>query len=299
MRRTGMDHDRYGTSNLFERPPIRWRNGADVAVLITIPLEFFPLNQQGKPFKAPGGMMTPYPDYRHYSSRDYGNRVGIFRLFRVLESLQLKATIPVNSALADRYPRLIDEINKRGHEIMAHGMDMDTLHYGGMDEETEIRQIETAVSTLRQRSGQPVRGWLSPAFSESFQTPDLLTRFGIDYVGDWGNDDLPYRMQTSNGPLVAMPVSQELSDRQIIAGYHHTPDSFGEQIIDQFNGLRHETTRYGGRMLSLTLHPYLSGLPYHIRSLQNALHHVTRQSGIWSAGGSDILDDLTKTAYFS
>lgn len=299
MRRAGMDHDRYGTGNLFDRPPIRWRNGADVAVLITIPLEYFPLNQTGKPFKAPGGMMTHYPDFRHYSSRDYGNRIGVFRLLRLLESLNLKATFPVNAAIAERYPVLIDEINRRGHEIMAHGVDMDTLHYGGMDEATEAEQVETSLRTLRQVSGQPVRGWLSPAFSESFHTPDILTHSGIEYVGDWGNDDLPYQMQTITGPLVAMPVAQELSDRQIIFNYHHTEDAFAQQIIDQFTTLHRESQTHGGRVLSLTLHPYISGLPYRIQPLQTALRTLASQPGVWSATGSDILDDLNQTGYFS
>lgn len=296
-RRHGMDHDRYGWSNLFERPSVAWPHGADVAVLITIPLEFFPLDQQGKPFKAPGGMMTAYPDFRHYTSRDYGNRVGIFRLFSVLESLGLKATIPVNSVLAEKYPRLIAEINRRGHEIIAHGIDMDALHYGGLDPETERQRVQAAVETLRRVSGQRVRGWLSPAFSESFQTLDLLAEAGIEYVGDWANDDLPYALRTDHGRLVAMPVSQELSDRQIIVNYHHTEDSFAQQIQDQFDTLRAESQRYGGRLLSLTLHPYISGLPYRIRALREALAYVAGQAGVWSATGSEMLDTLTATHY--
>lgn len=291
-RRHGMDHDRYGWSNLFDRPRINWPNEATVAVLITIPLEFFPLDQQGKPFKAPGGMMTTYPDFRHYSSRDYGNRVGIFRLFKVLDELGLKATIPVNSVLAERYPRLIEEINKRGHEIMAHGVDMDTLHYGGMDPEQEREQVQTSIGTLRRLTGQPVLGWLSPAFSESFQTPDLLTQAGIRYVGDWANDDLPFPMNTANGPLVVMPISQELNDRQIIFNYHHTEDSFSQQIQDQFDTLQQETGQYGGRLLSLTLHPYISGLPYRIRAVKQALRYVANQPGVWSATGSEIMTGL-------
>lgn len=299
-RRHGMDHDRYEWSNLFDRRPIQWSNGADLALLLVIPLEFFSLEgTSGKPFKAPGGMMTPYPDYRHYSSRDYGNRVGIFRLFNLLETLNLKATIPVNSVLAERYPALIAEINRRGHEIMAHGIDMDALHYGGLDEETEARYVETAVTTLRERSGQAIRGWLSPAFSQSFQTPDLLTRFGIEYAGDWGNDELPYLQRTQYGPLVAMPVSQELNDRQIIMNYHSTEDSFAQQILDAYNWLHRESKQQGGRVLSLTLHPYISGLPYRIRTLKTALQTVMSGSGVWSATGSEIVDELDKQAYFS
>ena len=176
---------------------------------------------------------------------------------------------------------------------------MDALHYGGLDEETEARYVETAITTLRERSGQAIRGWLSPAFSQSFQTPDLLTRFGIEYAGDWGNDELPYLQRTQYGPLVAMPVSQELNDRQIIMNYHSTEDSFAQQILDAYNWLHRESKQQGGRVLSLTLHPYISGLPYRIQTLKTALQTVMSGSGVWSATGSEIVDELDKQAYFS
>ena len=294
QRRHGMDHDRYEWSNLFERKPIVWPNGAKVALLVTVPIEFFPLNQQGKPFKAPGGMMTAYPDFRHYSSRDYGNRVAVFRFFKLFSDLGIKATFAVNAAVAERYPSLIQEINDLGHEIMAHGVDMDTLHYGNMDEAQERAQVEESVTKLRQISGQPVRGWLSPAVSESFQTPDLLTEFGIKYVGDWANDDLPFEMQTKNGTLVALPVSQEINDRQIIINYHHDENSFVQQIKDQFDWLADESAQHGGRILSLTVHPYITGLPYRIQALRQALSYVMNQKKVVSLTAGEIFEVFEK-----
>lgn len=288
MRRHGMDHDRYSWSNLFERPPIVWPNNAKIALLITVPIEFFPLNQQGKPFKAPGGMLTAYPDFRHYSSRDYGNRVAVFRFFNLFEQLGIKANFAVNSAVAERYPVLIEEINRRGHEIVAHGVDMDTLHYGGMDEATERAQVEESVTKLRQISGQSVLGWMSPAVSESFQTPDLLTEYGIKYVCDWANDDLPYPIQTRNGTLIAMPVSQEINDRQIIVNYHHDEASFVQQIKDQFDWLYAEAQQYGGRILSLTVHPYIMGLPYRIHALREALSYIMQHQDAVAMTGQEI-----------
>ena len=294
QRRHGMDQDRYDWSNLFERKPIVWPNGAKMALLVVVPIEFFPLNQQGKPFKAPGGMVTAYPDFRHYSSRDYGNRVAVFRFFKLFSELGIKATFAVNSAVAERYPSLIQEINDLGHEIMAHGVDMDTLHFGGMDEAQERRQVAESVTKLRQISGQPVRGWLSPAVSESFQTPDLLTEFGIKYVGDWANDELPFQMQTKNGNLMALPVSQEINDRQIIINYHHDELSFVQQIKDQFDWLAEESEKQGGRILSLTVHPYIMGLPYRIQALREALSYVMNQEKVVSLTAGEIFEVCTK-----
>jgi allantoinase len=122
-----------------------WPHQAKVALMITIPVEFFPLNPVGKPFKAPGSMVTAYPDFRHYTTRDYGNRVGIFRLLKVLDEFNLKANFAVNSEVASRYPALIEEILKNGHEIIAHGVDMDELHYGGMDSAHEAYLVEKSL----------------------------------------------------------------------------------------------------------------------------------------------------------
>ena len=289
LRRHGMDHNRYEWSNIFERQPIQWPNGAKVALLITVPIEFFPLNPQGNPFKAPGSMVTAYPDFRHYTTRDYGNRVAVFRFLKLFKELGITVNFAVNSAVAVRYPELIAELTADGHEIVAHGVDMDTLHYGGMDEVQERAQVAESVTTMRQISGQKVRGWLSPAASESFNTPDILTEFGIEYVCDWANDELPYSMQTKNGNLTAMPISQELNDRQIIVNYHHTEDSFVQQVKDQFDWLHAESAQHGGRVLSLTLHPYIMGLPYRIRALREALTYIMQQPNVWSATGSTLL----------
>lgn len=285
-----MDHDLYAWSNLFERPPLILPNAAKVGILLTIPLEFFPLNPTGKPFKAPGSMVTPYPDFRHYTTRDYGNRVGIFRLLKLLERYGLKANVPMNAALAQKYPALLDEIVTAGHEVVAHGIDMDTLHYGGMDADTEKKQVNECLQVLRTMSGQPIKGWMSPAFSESFDTPALVAAAGCTYICDWANDDLPYRLHTQNGPLWAMPVSQEISDRRILIEYHQTEDSFVTQVCDQLDVLGEEANRYGGRLFSLTLTPYIAGLPFRIKSIETILQYIVSKKWVLNLRGSELLE---------
>jgi allantoinase len=296
MRRHGMDHDRYTWSNMFTRKAIFWPNHARIALMVTIPVEFFPLNQQGKPFKAPGGMMTQYPDFRHYSSRDYGNRVGIFRIFKALEESNLTANIALNAAVAERYPELVQAIEARQYEILGHGLDMDTLHYGGMDEQTEKEQIEKALRLLEANVRQPIKGWISPAYSESWNTLDFLAEKGIEYVGDWANDDMPYLMKTASQPMISLPISQELSDRQIIINYHHSEDAFEQQICDQFDMLYEESLQYGGRVLSIVVHPYIIGLPYRIQSLARALDYICSHEGVWSAKASEVVSSFKARA---
>jgi hypothetical protein len=289
-----MDHERYRWSNLFERPPVTWPDGAHVALWVTVVSEFFPLNQVGKPFKAPGSMVTPYPDFRHYSSRDYGNRVGIFRLFRLFEKLGIKASVAMNAAVAERYPVLAREVVSSGYEIICHGYDMDTIHHSGMSEADEREIIRKSKNIITDVTGVAPQGWLSPASAESFFTPDLVQEEGFSYLCDWANDDMPYVFQTRRGSILAMPYSEEISDRQIIFGYHHTEAQFVEQVKDQFDTLLAESKHYGGRILSLVLYPYISGLPYRIQAVEEALRYITQRPGVWSATGSDILTHLRR-----
>lgn len=288
-RRHGMDHDLYRWSMLKDRAPVRWPNDAKVALWISVSLQFFPLNPTGKPIKLPGGMMTPYPDLRHFTLRDYGNRVGIWRLFRLFDKLGLKASFAINSAVAERVPLLVREIASRGDEIIGHGIDMDHAHATGVDPETERGWIEQSLAVLRQASGQKVHGWLSPGKSESAATPGLLAANGVEWFCDWVNDEMPYRFETGNGPLTAMPHSGELDDRQILVEYRHTENAYTQQLLDQHAYLSREAETAGGRILSLTLHPWVIGQPHRIGALEQALTAIVGSPGVWSASGEEIL----------
>ncbi len=289
-RRHGMDHDWYRWRPHFAEPARAWPNGARLAIWICTCLEFFPLNAIGKPFKAPGSMVTPYPDLRHYTTRDYGNRVGVYRLLRVFRDLGIRTSFTINSAVATRYPQLIDDVCRDSHEVIAHGIDMDKLHHGGLDERTERLMIEESIRILRRASGQSIRGWLSPARSESERTPTLLAEHGLEYFCDFVNDELPYEFSTPAGVLHAMPHSFELSDRQILIDYHHSEAEYRDQIRDQSAVLMAESEKYGRRVLSLPLTPYITGIPYRIAGLRDLLTGLSQIDGVWFATGAEILD---------
>ena len=292
-RRYGMDHDRYDWSMLTDRKPVHWPNKARVALWVVPALEWFPLDMQGKPFKPPGAMQTAYPDLRHYTLRDYGNRVGIFRIMQALERHGIRASVAVNAAVATRYPSLLKACVDRNWEVIANGQDMDHLHHGGLSREAEQALIANTLQTLRAASGQAVRGWLSPAKSESTATLDLLQAAGVDYVCDWVNDDMPYPMRTAGGPLHAMPHPVDIDDYTILVQNHHTEDDFRDQLCDQFDVLYRESQTQGGRVMAIALHPWVIGQPYRIRALEEALTHIMGHAGVWPATGSEILDAWT------
>lgn len=289
-RRYGMDHDRYEWSMLVKRKPVEWPNKARVALWVVPALEFFPLDTPVKPFKAQGGMVTPYPDLRHFTLREFGSRVGVFRVFEALDKRNIKATVAFNSEVARRYPFLVEEVTRRGWEVMAHGVDMAKLHYSGLDEAKEKAQVRESLSTLREMSGQPVRGWLSPARSESFATPDLVAAEGVEYLCDWINDDMPYPFHTKSGDVVAMPHQHWISDTTILFFYKQSGADFVQQVKDQFDTLYAEAGEQGGRIMALTIHPWMSGQAHRIGFLEEALDYLAGKSDVWSATGSEIMD---------
>ena len=295
-RRYGMDHDRYPWSALPQRKKVNWPGGARIALWVVPALEWFPLDMKGKPFKPPGAMMTPYPDLRHYTLRDYGNRVGIFRVMKTLDRFGIRASVAANAAVAVRHPYLIKACVERGWEVIANGLDMDHLHYEGLPKDEERKLIEGSLAVLRRLSGQKVRGWLSPARSESFVTLDLAAAAGVDYVCDWVNDDMPYAMRTESRAIYSMPLSNDMDDHTILVQNRHSEDAYMQQVCDQFDVLYKEAATRGGRILALPLHPWVIGQPYRIGALEGVLTHIMENKDVWTATGADILDAFTAQA---
>lgn len=290
VRRHGMDHERYAWSMLALRKAVRWPNGKSLALWVNVGMQFFPMNPQKKPLPVAGNMTMPYPDLRHYSLRDYGNRIGIYRLLKAFDRYGVKPTFAFNTRLAERYPPLLREIVERGDEIQCHSWSMDTAHAGGLDAAAEAELVKRAIVRLRELSGHTIRGWISPGRIESALTPELIKAEGIEYFCDWVNDDMPYRFETANGPLWAMPLSTELEDRFVLMDNLHPAQSWAEQVIDACDLLLQEAQNEGGRILSLSVHPWVLGQPHRIRYLEQALEYVTAQPGVWSASAGEILD---------
>ena len=277
LRRQGMDHDLYPYSNLFARPPVAWPGGRSMAVAIMVSLEWFPILPSDTPFRAPGHMVTPYPDYRHYTSREYGTRVGFYRLLDAFRRVGATVSIAANAAIAERSPRVIMDALADGHEIVAHSTDMNGTIAAGLPEAEERALIAASLDGLERIAGQRPTGWMSIARSQSFATPRLLREAGVSYMCDWVQDDLPVAFATPAGPIVNVPINHELSDRQIITTQQHSADSYVEQMQDAYALLQSETGRHGGRLLALHVTPYIMGLPYRIDAFERLLGWLAEQ----------------------
>ncbi|MEP3890269.1 MAG: polysaccharide deacetylase family protein [Hellea sp.] len=281
-RQAGQDHDFYDWCLSKDRPKLSWDKGAKVAISFVVPLEFFPLNPSGEPFKHPGAMVTPYPDLRHFTVRDYGNRVGVYRILEALDHFGPKATFAVNGEIAKRYPPLLDIIKSQGHEIAAHGFSTDHIHHEGLSPAKENKLIKDSLSCFE----DPPKGWMSPVRNQSFKTLDHLANAGIDYCLDWEMDQVPVTARTKNGDIILIPNSYELSDFTLLHTRRQSEEAWLSQMKSSIDLLLEEHERFGGQMLSLTLTPYIIGQPFRIWALRELLAHIkdTAHVSVFTAG---------------
>ena len=287
-RKIGLDHDRFAHRYLRASQPILWPNGARVALCISVPLEFFPMDMPRGPLQPPGGMERPGTSFWDFTLRDYGNRVGIYRIIKSLEKYGAKATAAMNSEIATRYPFLLDRLLERDWEIAASGVNMGLLHHGGIPVQQEREQVATSFDQLRRASGQAVKGWFSPAVSESHNTPDLVAEAGASYLSDWSNDDAPYWMRAQTGRIVSLPLTYELSDRRFLFMQNQPLLQWERQVLEALDVLHDEADRNGGRMFSLVVTPWIMGHPYRMAALERVLERLLSYSGVWMATGTEI-----------
>lgn len=283
----GNDQDRYAWRMSADRPKIAWPDAAAVAVMVVAPIEHHTLTPFDKPFKPPGAMVTPYPDLRHYTTRDYGNRVGVFRILRELKAAGVRATFPVNADQLERLKPLIDAIVDDGHEIAAHGLSADRIHWSGLDRDVEADWIAEVRARFTAAGFSP-RAWLSPARQQSFATLDLIAANGFDICLDWEQDTVPVAMRTESNPVTAVPLSNELDDRTLLIDRRQTEDQWANQILEAADYLTSEAPRYGGQVLGFTLTPYVAGLPFRIHALRRMLGVLGADKAVWAATASEI-----------
>src|SRR5262245_3137336 len=205
-------HDRYPYSPISSRPVYDWPGGKRLAVYIGLNLEWFSFGEGLGAELAPGG---PQPDVLNYAWRDYGNRVGVFRLAELFAELKLPVSLLVNTGMYRHAPRAAATF--KDAERLGHGRT--TWERQGALPETERPDlIAETTAAIEKRSGERPQGWLGPWISQSPLTPDLLQETGYRYLLDWCHDDQPIWMKTRRGRILSLPYPQELNDiPQIVA----------------------------------------------------------------------------------
>lgn len=290
--RRGMDHEHYEWSPLnASRRKLQWPGDARVALCVIVSLGHAewkrPEDSHHVPNFAGGYGWGPFPDVTAWSHREYGHRVGVFRVLDVLEKHGIPPTIAIDALTAQHYPFLVRHCIARNGEIIAHGISATRMITSRMSEAEERAYIRTSLDAIAKATGKAPVGWLGPESGESARTPQLLGEAGVRYVCDWANDEQPYRMNVPKGELFALPVSLPLDDVNALWDRRIDADRYGRMITETFDRLYGD----GGenpRLLVLTLHPFLIGQPFRIGCLDRALEHIVKHENVWRTTGSQV-----------
>jgi peptidoglycan/xylan/chitin deacetylase (PgdA/CDA1 family) len=273
-------------SPIINRPKLEWPNGKRLAFWVIPNIETFALNE-----KMPDG--PNIPNVFSWAKREYGNRVGVFRIMKVLERYGIRATVALNSEVCDAAPAVIEEGQRLGWEWMGHG-ESNTRRLSetkSIDEERAL--IGRTLDRIEKATGKRPRGWLGPGLQESWNTVDLLSAAGIDYIGDWTIDDQPYVLETSPKKLVSIPYGHDMGDKTA-EHLAYPPEVFTKMMTDTFDVLYREGAE-SGRVMPLSLHPYITGVPHRIDSLDRGLEYICRHEDVWFATGSEIVAHYKST----
>jgi allantoinase len=270
-------HGRYDYLPITRRPDYSWPEGRRLAVYVAINLEHFAFGEGLGAALAPGG---PQPDVLNFAWRDYGNRVGAWRLLQLLEAQGLPCCAIANAAIADYCPELLQAFAARGDEIVAHGRS-NSERQGDLDEAAEASLIAESTAIITRQMGARPQGWLGPWISESRVTPDLLQEAGYAYLLDWCHDDQPVWFRTRRGRILSVPYPQEVNDIPAIVARQGTAADFADMIVDQFREMLRQSVGQP-LVMGVALHPYIVGQPYRLRPLRRAFEEIARErESLW------------------
>ena len=281
-----LPRDRFDYSPITSRRPWTLPKGARIAVWTIVNIEEWDIEKPmaRQYLTAPQGVST-VPDVPNWAWHDYGMRVGFWRLIDALAKRKIRATTSINAHVIESYTPVAKAMLDAGWEFMAHGVIQGAMHLLP-DQRAAIRR---SVEMLRKFTGKKPKGWLGPGLTETWETLDYLAQEGIEYVSDWVNDDQPYEIRTTAGPLVSVPYTIELNDIPMMVIQHHTSSEWLQRAKDQFDRLYAEGAK-NPRVMALAVHPYISGVPHRIKYFEAVYDYMRKKKGVWFTTGEDIYE---------
>jgi len=273
---------------IIDRPPLRLPDGAYVAVVPYINIEHFPADIPGTAIVPATQQFTPDP--LNYGWRDYGNRVGLWRMMELMDACGMRGTVCLNSDIVREYPRIIEEGQKRGWAWIGHGINNAPANFiSGIEEDKERAILSEVLDTMEAALGRKTKGWLSPFLTHTDNTPRLLEELGVEYLCDYTADDHPFPMNTPGGKLIAVPYTLELNDIPAFANVGVSSEAFGDMICDQFEVLYVEGAR-NARIMPICLHTFWVGQPNKFKHLARAFRYIVDHDHVWLATADEVND---------
>ncbi len=280
-------------SPIIDRPNIKWPNDARVAFWVAPNVEHYEYVPDFDGKKNPWPR-TPYPDVQQYAYRDYGNRVGFWRMLEVLDQHRIRCCVSLNLAVLEHFPEIGKAMVDRDWDFMSHGI-YNTRYLDTYTEEQERAFYQDNIETLKRHTGKTLKGMLGPAVSATERTPDLMAEAGLIYHTDWVHDDQPVPIKVNEGKLISVPYSFELNDVPIFRT-HYESEYFVEMCKAQFDQLYAEG-EHSARVMCIALHPYLFGQPHRVRYLDEILGYIMSHEGVWQTTADDIAEHFIEHHY--
>lgn len=271
-----------------QRNPIRWPGDRGLAVIVTLNLETWDLvKDSAEPYYAGGPPILPdilpgnIPDLPNFSWREYGQRVGLWRLIDLLDDLSVPASCSANAVTFERRPQMTDAAISRGWELLAHNYEQgELLTRYAHDPAAEREVIQRSIETFERHVGRRPVGWLSSSLRGTMNTAGILASEGFLFYCDIMNDDQPFMIRTDHGPIVGLPYSNVVNDFTMLTRQALTTDQFRDQLIEEFDVL-HAESKHSARIMNIGLHPHVTGRAHRIRALREFLVHARRHDDVW------------------
>jgi peptidoglycan/xylan/chitin deacetylase (PgdA/CDA1 family) len=281
-----MDHSLYSYSALPARA-VPAAPAPGLSAYVVLCLEHWEALQPEGALREPrmvGEFGSFTPDYRSWTQREYGLRIGVFRVLQALRDAGLRPAVAANARAVERLPELVAQLNAWGCEWIGHGLSANAMMHSGMPRAQQRAHIAQSLDTLQAHTGQRPVGWLSQDWGTTPETFELLAQAGVRYTLDWGNDDQPYRMTP---PLVALPLSAEWDDVQCQWLRNLAPRAHADLALQALDRLRAECAQHRrGAVFGLALHPWVCGMSSRIGPLRELLLALgTRADVRWAAPG--------------
>ena len=273
-------------SPIIDRPVLKWPNNARVALWIAPNIEHYEYLPDDDGLRNPWPRV-PHPDVQQYSYRDYGNRVGFWRMVEVLDEYNIKCCVSLNMAVLEHYPEIAEAMVKRDWDFMSHGI-YNTIYLYTYSEEQERAFYQDCIATLKRHTGKQLKGMLGPAITGTERTPDLMAEAGLIYHTDWLHDDQPVPIRVQSGKLISVPYSIELNDVPVFRS-HFEGEYFVRICKAQFDQLYKEGAE-SGRVMCIALHPYLTGQPHRIKYLDEILSYIMAHDRVWQTTADEIAE---------
>lgn len=276
--------DRVPYSAIIDRPNLKLPNNVRMQVWIIVNVEHWSIaNAMPRTVLSPPMGQPLMPDLPNWAWHEYGMRVGFWRLYDALVKRNIVPTMATNGIVCESYPRIAQAALEKGWEFMGHGYVQGPMH----KLPNQLEAIEQAIDTIKKFSGKAPVGWESPGLTENDETLDHLSASGIEYVADWVMDDQPVWINANPKPVLSVPYTVEINDIPMMLLQHSRSDEMLRRGVEQFERLWEESAS-ATRVMAISVHPYVTGVPHRIAYFEKLLDHIQAKSGVQICTGENI-----------